>query len=95
MDMYDEILKEFYSECEKVRNSIELQNNLLIKFLNNISNKLDTSLIKNGIILILALSSDMVHDSFHLEGKSVNELQRNEKKKVTKILKLEFSHENK
>ena len=71
---------------------IKMQNNLLIKFLNSISSKLDASLIKNGIILIMALSSEKIHDRFQMEDKFISELECDEKNEVIRILKSEFNN---
>ncbi|MFX0071823.1 MAG: hypothetical protein ACFFAO_12100 [Candidatus Hermodarchaeota archaeon] len=90
MDIFDEILEEYFFNVECVNSMIEWRNLALTRFLNKYSKILDFSQIQNGILLIFALSSDFMHDDFLLCSKPLNNLLNPEKDKIKKILKLEI-----
>jgi hypothetical protein len=90
MDIFDEILEEYFFNIETVNSTIEWRNLALTSFLNKYSKILDFSQIQNGILLIFALSSDLMYDSMHFCSKPIKDLSNPEKSMIMKILKLEL-----
>ena len=92
MDCIDEILS-YYSDKNRTVLSTHLWcSQYLIKLTGALSKEIINSQIENCIILMLNLFIFEHPDRFHSLGKSIKELDNNDKGEVINILKSEFDY---
>ncbi|MFX0024116.1 MAG: hypothetical protein ACFE9S_17445 [Candidatus Hermodarchaeota archaeon] len=89
MDCYDEILKLFQDENETYK---YIQ--YLADLINRKSKKLTELEFKNCLILTLAVRNPKFIDPYFSKGQNLNNLKKNKKESVIKLLKLEFRNSN-
>ena len=86
MDCYEEILKFFTDKKRNEEITKKWCDDFIIKLMRGNYTQLQT---KNSLLLILNLFNNHQPDTYHKEGRLINELSNNEKEMVRKMLRVE------
>ncbi|TFG21870.1 MAG: hypothetical protein EU532_14850 [Promethearchaeota archaeon] len=89
---------QFYDQLFESFNSLQNESNIaeswkihqINKLMKKFSDKSNSTIIKNGLIVIMAIFDDRLKDCFYLKSRNVKNLNDNDKETICTILHNEF-----